>query len=69
MNNAMGCTGMGAYSVLSHRGRSAVVILGEVNAMKFRSCLTLFAEVAPDENALVTFYQGKADGEKIRLLG
>ena len=49
MNNAMGCTGMGAYSVLSHRGRSAVVILGEVDAMKFRSCLTLFAEVAPDE--------------------
>ena len=69
MNNAMGFPGMGATSIPTHRGRSAVEIFGEVNAMKFCSYLTLFAEVAPDENALVTFYQGKTDGEKIRLLG
>ena len=31
------------------QSRSAVEILGEVDAMKFRSCLTLFLQVAPDD--------------------
>ena len=53
--------------------RSAVEILGEVDAMKFRSCLTLFDAVAPGEpcfaNALQVFYDGKPDAETLRLLG
>src|SRR3954453_17417539 len=59
-------------AILRHRDQSADEILGDVDAMKFRSCLTLFAEVAPDERcfaaALKTFYQGKPDPETLRLL-
>jgi uncharacterized protein (DUF1810 family) len=35
--------------VNGHRGRSAERIFGVTDAMKFRSCMTLFAEVAPEE--------------------
>jgi uncharacterized protein (DUF1810 family) len=59
-------------AVLRHSGRSAVEILGDVDAMKFRSCLTLFAEVAPSEPAfaaaLAAFYGGQGDAETLRLL-
>ena len=59
-------------ALLAHPDRSAVDMLGEVDAMKFRSCLTLFAEVAPAEpcfrQALATFYQGQPDPETLRLL-
>ena len=60
-------------AMLRHAGRPAVDILGQVDAMKFRSCLTLFAEVAPGEPcflaALQAFYAGVADEETLRLLG
>ncbi len=60
-------------AILAHAGRGAAEILGEVDAMKFRSCLTLFAEAAPREpcfrRALATFYRGQPDGETLRLLG
>lgn len=60
-------------AILKHEDRTAVEILGEVDAMKFRSCLTLFAEVAPDEpcfaRALNAFYEGKRDVATLRLLG
>ena len=59
-------------TILGHSDRSAVEILGEIDAMKFRSCVTLFAEVAPTEPAfalaLAAFYQGKPDNETLRLL-
>jgi uncharacterized protein (DUF1810 family) len=59
-------------AVLTHAGRRPQDILGEVDALKFRSCLTLFAEVAPDEPcfraALAAFYDGRPDGETLRLL-
>ena len=59
-------------ALLSHPQRSAVEMLGEVDAMKFRSCLTLFAAVAPDEpcfaEALTTFYGGEPDAQTLRLL-
>lgn len=59
-------------ALLSHPDKSAVDMLGEVDAMKFRSCLTLFAAVAPDEpcfeKALAVFYGGKPDAETLRLL-
>lgn len=59
-------------AILRHPDRSAVEILGEVDAVKFRSCLTLFIEVAPLEpvfaSALKTFYGGSPDEETLRLL-
>lgn len=59
-------------AILSHADRSAVEILGEVDAMKFRSCLTLFAAVAPGETcftaALAAFYNAQPDAETLRLL-
>jgi uncharacterized protein (DUF1810 family) len=61
------------HAILGHADRTAVQILGEVDAMKFRSCCTLFREVAPGNscfaNALQVFYQGKPDVETLRLLG
>lgn len=60
-------------AILAHSDRSAVGILGDVDALKFRSCLTLFAEVAPHEPcfraALAAFYEGQADGTTLQLLG
>ncbi len=59
-------------TILTHTNCSAVEILGNTDAMKFRSCLTLFASVAPDEpafaKALAAFYDGKPDEQTIRLL-
>jgi uncharacterized protein (DUF1810 family) len=60
-------------AMLAHSDRSAVEILGSTDAMKFRSCLTLFADVAPTEpvfaQALSVFYEGEPDDETLRLLG
>lgn len=59
-------------AMLGHPGLSARQILGEVDALKFRSCLTLFAEVAPGEpcfgQALRRFYGGEPDPATLRLL-
>ncbi len=59
-------------AILRHTDKYPEDILGEVDAKKFRSCLTLFAEVAPDEpvftNALRMFYAGERDEETLRLL-
>lgn len=60
-------------ALLAHRDRSAEQILGPTDAVKFRSCLTLFAEVAPGEPcfpaALARFYDGVPDAATLRLLG
>lgn len=59
-------------AMLQHRGHSAAQILGEVDAIKFRSCLTLFAAVAPGEpcfgQALQVFYGGEPDPATLQLL-
>jgi uncharacterized protein (DUF1810 family) len=59
-------------AVLQHSGTSVVAILGEIDALKFRSCLTLFSAVAPHEPcfeiALRTFYSGIRDPETLKLL-
>lgn len=51
---------------------SAQSILGDVDALKLRSCLTLFREVAPDDpnlkQALNRFFQGNADELTLSLL-
>ncbi len=59
----------------SHTGKSALEILGSPDDLKFRSCLTLFAEAASAgsdlalfKQALEQFYGGKADPRTTELL-
>ena len=60
-------------AALAHRDRSAKAIFGNVDAMKFRSSLTLFEAAAdgggPFGDALVVFYGGERDPATLRLLG
>lgn len=59
-------------ALLGHRDRSAVAMLGDVDALKFRSCLTLFAAAAPGEpvfrEALGVFFAGEPDARTLALL-
>lgn len=58
-------------AMLAHRGRSAVSILGDVDALKFRSCLTLFDAVSTEAlfgQALDAFYGGERDPATLALL-
>ena len=54
-----------AAAVLAVSGRSAVEILGPVDALKLRSSMTLFHRAAPDEplfgQVLDRYYDGVAD--------
>ena len=59
----------------SHKGKSALQILGSPDDLKFRSCLTLFSEAAsnnPDRllftAALDQFYGGEPDPPTLELL-
>lgn len=60
-------------AMLLHPDYSAVEILGPVDALKFRSCMTLFALAAPQEpvfvQALQVFYDGQADPATLALCG
>ncbi len=53
-------------------GRSAVEVFGEVDALKLRSCLTLFDAVAPGQPLLLACLQHTCDGQRdpatLRLL-
>lgn len=55
-----------------HSGRSAAAILGDLDAAKFRSCLTLFAAVAGEnplfELSLSTFFGGAPDSATLSIL-
>jgi uncharacterized protein (DUF1810 family) len=60
--------------VLRHAGRPAEAILGPVDAMKLRSCLTLFRAARPGEPcfqaALDAFYDGEPDARTLaRIAG
>jgi uncharacterized protein (DUF1810 family) len=60
-------------ATLAHRGRSPERILGEVDALKFRSCLTLFDAVSATpanvfRDALEAFYGGRPDEATLDLL-
>jgi uncharacterized protein (DUF1810 family) len=61
-----------AGALLAHRGRSAVSILGEVDAVKVRSSMTLFHRAAPNESlfreVLEAFYGGLPDPTTDALL-
>jgi uncharacterized protein (DUF1810 family) len=59
----------------SHKGKSALEILGSPDDLKFRSCLTLFSEAASDSPdqllftaALDQFYGGELDRRTLELL-
>lgn len=60
-------------TVLAHRGLAAEEIFGSVDAMKFRSSMTLFEAAAdssePFAAALEAFYEGERDTATLRLLG
>ncbi len=53
-------------------GDSAEDILGEIDAMKFRSCVTLFANATPQNQtftqALEKYFEGTFDPATIRYL-
>ena len=58
--------------LLPHGARGAAAVLGTVDAMKLRSCLTLFAQVAPEEplftRLLEVYFDGAPDAATLRLL-
>jgi len=61
--------------MISHKGKSALEILGSPDDLKFRSCLTLFGQVASDNSdrmlfieALDQFYDGEPDRRTLELL-
>ena len=53
-------------------GRSAEDIFGEIDAMKFRSSMTLFAKAAPQnktfDDALNKYFKGEADALTLKYL-
>jgi uncharacterized protein (DUF1810 family) len=59
--------------MLSHAGTAPKAILGPVDAMKFRSSMTLFREARPETAAfgaaLDGFFGGEADARTLALLG
>lgn len=59
-------------TLLAHRGKKIEQILGELDALKFRSCLTLFSLADPSEkifiDALETFFGGELDACTINFL-
>ncbi len=58
--------------VLKTEGRSAKRILGHTDAMKLRSCLTLFAVVDPDnavfQDTLEKYFDGEPDELTLEIL-
>jgi uncharacterized protein (DUF1810 family) len=58
--------------VLAVEGKTALQILGSPDDLKFRSCMTLFAQVAPAEPvfdaALKKYFGGVADPNTLALL-
>lgn len=59
-------------AMLAHAGTSPEAILGPVDALKLRSCATLFKAAGggePFEAILTSFYNGKPCPETLRMLG
>ena len=63
------------WRIIGHKGKTALDILGSPDDLKFRSCLTLFAEAASDSSdrmlfkeALNQFYNGTPDRWTLELL-
>jgi uncharacterized protein (DUF1810 family) len=64
-----------AEALLSHSGKSASEILGEIDAVKLRSSMTLFARAAGPqegevfEQVLARYFDGEADAATTARLG
>jgi uncharacterized protein (DUF1810 family) len=63
------------HLMLCHKNKTALQILGSPDDLKFRSCMTLFAHAASNEDdrsllkqALEQFYEGKPDPRTEQLL-
>ena len=60
------------HAMLQHAGASAAAVLGDLDAMKFRSCLTLFALAAADDeaftHALTRFFPQGPDADTLARL-
>lgn len=60
-------------AVNRHAGADLVRMLGEIDALKFHSCVSLFAQIAeagsPFHTALSVFFHDRPDGGTMRLLG
>lgn len=57
-----------SQALLTHKGRSPEKILGMIDAMKVKSCMTLFDCISPDDvfaEVLDAFYHGERDPQSI----
>jgi len=57
--------------LLEHKGKNIVRIFGRTDAMKVRSCMTLFEKVSDSKvfpEVLEAFYDGKRDEKTLELL-
>ena len=60
-------------AILLHKDKSALRILGDIDAMKLKSSMTLFALASDEENSvfhqvLTQFYDGKMDAKTKEIL-
>jgi len=59
-------------TVLEHSGKSVTAMFGSPDDMKLRSCMTLFASVAPEQvcfqQLLDRFFNGEPDEKTVALL-
>jgi uncharacterized protein (DUF1810 family) len=58
--------------LLNHKDKTACEILGEIDAMKLKSSMTLFDFVSPNEifnEVLLMFYNGAKDKKTLHLIG
>lgn len=59
-------------AMLEHQAKGARAVLGEIDALKFRSCLTLFSLADPSDQifraALDGFFDGECDGRTLSFL-
>lgn len=59
-------------AMLTHKSLTAASVLGELDALKFKSCLTLFSLATPYEQIFTTalehFFDGERDPKTLALL-
>lgn len=59
-------------ALLMHKGKSAVSIFGDIDALKVRSCMTMFDCISRDDifaEVLDAFYNGERCGLTLREMG
>ena len=55
-------------ALLNHSDKPAIAILGDIDALKVKSCMTLFDSISPDDifdKALNQFYNGERDKKSV----